>query len=87
MSITATQTESYRELNDTTHPLPINYEERVLIVRDRILNLDYDWIDAEDPDNKQDENPEGSINEARNIAIVATAASTDPPDENVDIDG
>jgi len=74
----------------------INRDERVSILtaeyysepsKYRMLNIDYDFKDAEDPiDNKQDQEPEGSINEARNIKGVATAASTDPPDENVDFE-
>ena len=43
----------------------------------RIINIDYDFKDDEDI-----ENPLGSTNEARNLATVATAASTDPPPEN-----
>jgi hypothetical protein len=54
----------------------------------RILNLNYDFKDGEEPlVNKRDEPPLfGTVNEPRNISSVATAASTDPPPENVDID-
>jgi len=52
----------------------------------RILNLDYDYMDAEDPiDIKEGENPADSINRDRNLTSVATAASIHPPNENVDI--
>jgi len=46
----------------------------------RILNLDYDYMDDEFA-----QDPPESTNEARNIISVATAASTNPPDDNVDL--
>jgi len=54
--------------------------------RKRILEIDYDHRDG-DPDDKFDEPPlVDTVNERRNLKTVATAASTDPPDENIDID-
>jgi len=64
--------------------------------KDRILRLDYDYKDADDPLNDLRDNNEGpsddtltgsnTLNEPRNIGTVSTAASTEPPDENVDIE-
>jgi hypothetical protein len=50
----------------------------------RILDIGYDYKDATKPlNNKRGESPDGSINEKRNLDSVATAASTNPPPENV----
>ncbi|MDZ7688608.1 MAG: lamin tail domain-containing protein [Halobacteriales archaeon] len=61
--------------------------------KDRILYLDYDYKDADDPLDDLRDNDEGpfdstlsTLNEPRNIGTVSTAASTEPPDENVDIE-
>jgi hypothetical protein len=48
----------------------------------RILNLDYDYMDEGGPD----EGPFDSVNRQRNLASVATAASIDPPSDNIDTD-
>jgi hypothetical protein len=51
--------------------------------KDRILNLYYDQKDADNPlDKNKDEDPDGSINEARNLGTVAKAASTETPENN-----
>lgn len=56
--------------------------------KDRILSLDYDYKDADEPLDDLRDNDEGpfdsTLNEPRNIGTVSTAASTEPPDENVD---
>lgn len=62
----------------------------------RIRELDYDYMDADDPLSDPRDNDEGpsddtlsgpnTLNEPRNISTVSTAASTEPPDENVDIE-
>lgn len=47
--------------------------------KERILRIDYTHRDG-----PKDDDPDGSVNESRNLATVATAPSTDPPDENID---
>jgi hypothetical protein len=69
----------------TSSALPFGDEGDILTVesfssenKDRILNLDYDYKDADedDPYSRRNDDPDGSVNEARNLTSVATAAST-----------
>ncbi len=48
--------------------------------KNRILNLDYDHKDLNEDDQDNIDNRD------RNLSSVATAASTEPPPENIDLD-